>query len=102
MRMLGAYRSAFKVAPWQAIAAVMLAIASASLTVGRHRTGFAIDEANAVSGDSTNPCLDTLNRLTEADVAAVLVVLAVSMTSICENADAIHRALNRANPTRVR
>jgi hypothetical protein len=98
--MIGLYWPAFKVALWQAIAAFMLAIASASLIVGRHGTGFAGDEADLIFGVSTNPWLDTLNRLTEADVAVVLVVLAVSMTSICENAEAIRKALHRANPTR--
>ena len=86
------YGAAVTVAGWQAIASALLTSAATLLMfTSRGRNPSAAFDPEAV-------LLDILYRLTTADVAALLVIIAFSINRLFQSADNVRRAIYAANP----
>ena len=98
MRMLRTYRTAILIASYQAIAALVLAIASALLVITSAGDASLLNAAERPLSDSTSLWLDMLYRLTAADLAVALVLIAFSTDAILFSAEEIRRAVHALNP----
>jgi len=91
MRMLQAYWAASIVACEQALAAIALAVASTIILAIGKRDPSVWGTLDRLQPDPARPWLDMLFRLTMADLAALGLILIVSLKSIQRNMDDIRR-----------
>lgn len=90
------YGAAVTVAGWQAIASALLTAATLLILTSRGKDPSFWADAAIVEPESL--CLDMLYRLTTADVAALLVIMALSIDRLFRSANGIRRAIHAADP----
>jgi hypothetical protein len=96
--MLRTFRTAVLLASFQAVVALVLAIASEILLTARHGDASLLYGAALPHNDSMSVWLDMYYRLTAADVAVSIILIALFIDAIRLSAMNICRAVHALNP----